>query len=77
MYEDDFHKEMRRRMKINYYENGGKIRKQIRDYTLRYKIDKELLNDCDTAEKKLEMVKSIAEEEKKKKLNDRLQKYKN
>ena len=77
MYDDDFHKEMRKRMKFHYYECGGKIKKQIRDYVTRYKIDKEILNDCDTVEKKLELVKNIAEQQKKKKMEERLEKKKN
>jgi hypothetical protein len=70
MFEDSFHEEMRRRMKINYYENGGKVRKQIRDYVTRYKIDEGLLKGYNTDELKLEKIKNIVKEEKLKKIKN-------
>ncbi len=36
MFDTEFHAEMRKRMKINYYENGGREKRMIRYYQLKY-----------------------------------------
>jgi len=63
--QDDFHAEMRRRMKDIYYNHGGKDRATIRKYLKRYNLGKEVLNDYETNEEKIDFLRKFAKENKK------------
>ena len=63
--QDEFHAEMRRRMKDVYYNHGGKERANIRKYLKRYNLGKEVLNDYETDEDKLVFLRQYAKNNRK------------
>ena len=59
---DDFHSEMRKRMKDIYDNHGGKERATIRKYLVRYKLSKDILNDYQTDEEKIIFLRQYAKQ---------------
>ena len=60
IYEDQFHEEMRRRMKDLYHNKGGKTRASIRRLLNRHQLDKRVLDTFATDEDKLIFLKNYA-----------------
>jgi hypothetical protein len=64
---DDFHAEMRKKMKDIYYNHGGKDRATIRKFLYRYGLSKDILNDYQTDEEKLLFLRQYAKQQRNKK----------
>ena len=60
IYHDEFHLEMRNRMKDLYHNRGGKERAYIRRLLKRHELDKRVLETFPTDEEKLIFLKNFA-----------------
>ena len=60
IYHDEFHEEMRNRMKDLYHNRGGKERAYIRRLLKRHELDKRVLETFPTDEEKLIFLKNFA-----------------
>ena len=60
IYHDEFHEEMRNRMKDLYHNRGGKERANIRRLLKRHELDKRWLETFQTDEEKLIFLKNYA-----------------
>ncbi len=64
MLQDEFHINMRRRMKENYYLHGGKQRQQIRTLMNRLKLDESIFSETDSLEERVLKLKLLSNESK-------------
>ena len=59
-FDDDYHRLVREKQMEIYYLNGGRVKEQIRNYSKRYNLKDDFLNDCPNDEEKIKKLKQYA-----------------